>query len=589
MIALGLSGLPNAQRLYLERNPHADRISRRICQGLDSAACIVKDGHVVAAAAEERFAGVKGTGAFPSQAITYCLDEAGIGPGEIDVIAHGFSYDEYQRFFAEDTEYFIRALSGRTVIDELSQAGWKNLLDRFQPVRHHLAHAASSYYPSGFKSALGIVSDGMGEIESLSVFRIQDGQFDKLYSQDIRTSLGIFYSLCTRFLGFDFNQDEYKVMGLSAYGDPKRYRSLFSKLIDCQGGRISLHWARQTLDDARHGYPKAADFFQDVFGFPARRPGDEVQSVHADFAAALQKTLTDILVEFVSYWLRKTDEHHLCLAGGTFLNCKANESIAALPDIADLFIQPAAGDDGTALGAAMYAASNRGALSPRPATAFDPYLGPGYSSMEVAPAVSRAAVAGLLSFEYLGLGDDYLSAAAQDIAADRIIGWFHGRMEFGPRALGSRSILALPKGAEIKERLNALVKFREPFRPFSPAVLDTDFHALFEGRVLPPSAYMLCTVPARTDTRKDVAGAVHADGSSRVQIVTAAGNQLFHRLLEEVKRYTGFGCVINTSLNVKGQPLIMSPETAVNTFIETGLDRLYIEGYKLAKAGGRDD
>jgi len=588
VITLGLSGLPYAQQVYLRQNPGVDRISERVCQGLDSAAGLVIDGEVVAAAAEERFTGEKGTGAFPANAIDYCLREAGVGPNEVTMVAHGFAYDECRRLLRTDPRYFDEVLSGQTVVAELAKHGWTDVADRFHPVRHHVAHAASAFHPSGFDEALVVVSDGMGELDALSVFTGRAGTLNRVHHQDVSQSLGILYSLCTRFLGFAFNSDEYKVMGLAAYGDPGRYAPVFDRLVGLRAGAVEIDWPWTGLGAGTAGYPGAMGYLAGVAGFPARRGDAVVGPEHADFAAALQKRLAEVLTGLVSHWVGATGRQQVCLAGGTFLNCRANQDIAALPSVADLFVQPAAGDDGTAIGAALHVdAENASPRRSRERRRFNPFLGPAYPTEHVARVVEAAVDIGAVTAERIDDVEDYLRLAAADIAADRIVGWFHGRMEFGPRALGNRSILALPAGAAVKDRINALVKLREPFRPFAPALLEDEYDRLFEGRPLDPTAYMLCTATARDAARELVPGAVHDDGTSRVQVVPASLNPLFHRLLRKVQAATGVGCVINTSLNIKGQPLIMAPETAIKLFTGTGLDRLYLAGYRLSKPVGQ--
>ena len=337
-----------------------------------------------------------------------------------------------------------------------------------------------------------------------------------------------------------------------------------------------------SLGHPERGYPKAIAFLAEA-AFPAGQQNGEVVPEHADFAAALQARLTEVLVALVSYWLERTGESALCLAGGTFLNCKANQQLCDLPAVERAFVQPASGDDGTALGAALYVSQRDGAPYTGPAAGFDPYTGPAYTEDQVREELQRYAPQGGFSWEYVGLTEAYFASAAEDIAQDRIIAWFHGRMEFGPRALGNRSILGLPSGDRIKARINSLVKFREPFRPFAPAILDEDVHTVFRTRALAPTSYMLCTAQVHEEHRESVSGIVHADGSARIQEVRRDFNPHFWSLLREVKRHTGVGCVVNTSFNVKGQPLIMAPGTAIETFLRTSLERLYIEGFIVRK------
>ncbi len=583
MIVLGLSGLPHAQEHLLRTNPQISPLDERICQGLDSAAALVVDGRLVAAASEERFTGEKGTGRLPVHAIEYCLREAGIGPDDVDLVAHGFDYDRHRRTFELTGAPFDEVYASATVIDGLTAAGWTRVAERFRPVRHHVAHAESALVPSGFDQALVVVSDGMGETESLTVFRAADGELTPQHTAPIASSLGILYSIATRFLGFQFNSDEYKVMGLAPYGDPERYRSVFEKLarFDDDRGVVVVDWPSGSLTDAEQGYPHARAFLAEAAFTPAP-PDGAIHRDEADFAAALQERLTTLLVELVDHWLARTGERRVCLAGGTFLNCKSNQSIANLPGVDGMFVQPASGDDGTALGAAWHVARSAGDLAPATGP-FDPYLGPRYDVADVQRALEQRPD---LRWTHLGETDEYYARAAEDIAADRIIAWFSGRMEFGPRALGNRSILARPDGDRIKERINGAVKFREAFRPFAPAVLDVDVDRLFITRGFEPDRYMLCTAQVRPEAREVVDGIVHADDSARIQTVGDDLNPGFARLLGEVRARTGAGCVVNTSFNVKGQPLIMDPGTAIDTFAGIALDRLYIEGFVVEGTAG---
>ncbi|MEU6461249.1 carbamoyltransferase C-terminal domain-containing protein [Streptomyces sp. NPDC046976] len=582
MIVLGLSGLPNAQDHLLATTADPHPLDVRNVQGLDSAACLMVDGRIVAAAAEERFDGDKGTGRFPVHAIDYVLRAGGVERDQVRAIAHGFDYDRHRRVFAASRDHFDSVLSGSTMKKALEKAGWTDVADRFRPVDHHLAHAASAYYPSGFDSALCVVSDGMGETESLSVYRARAGELTKLHSQPISHSLGFLYSICTRFLGFASNSDEYKVMGLAAYGDPEPYRAFFERLVtfDAATGSLAVDWPNGALRQPESGYPRAMRYLAEA-AFPPPTQSGEVVPAHADFAAALQARLTQVLVTLVAHWLERTGETSLCLAGGTFLNCRANQSICDLPAVERVFTQPASGDDGTALGAALHISHQLGGRYVGDAAGFQPYTGPSYTADEVRGALDERADG--VTWRYAGLTPEYYAAAARDLAEDRIIAWFHGRMEFGPRALGNRSILGLPRGERIKERINSLVKFREPFRPFAPAVLAEDRDRIFTTRALAPTRYMLCTAGVRDEQRAAVAGIVHADGTARIQDVREEYNSVFWTLLRAVKERTGTGCVVNTSFNVKGQPLIMDPGTAIDTFLRTSLDRLYIEGFVVEK------
>lgn len=388
MIVLGLSGLPGAQGHLLRHMTSDSALDRRICQGLDSAACLVVDGRVVAAAAEERFSGEKGTGAMPLQAIHYCLDSAGIRPSDVQVIAHGFDYERHRRLFMRDETYYRTVLSPGNIIDGLVQAGWRDPAARFVPVQHHLAHAASAYYPSLFKEALCIVSDGMGEVDSLSIYDARGSHLSRVHRHSIADSLGLIYSLCTRFLGFCFNADEYKVMGMAAYGDPALYQAFFEDLCNFDSGSIKVRWPREVLSQAYAGYPAAMAFIEARTGLARRQPDSPLTEQHFSFAASLQASLSGNLCKLVSHWMEKTGHHSLCLAGGTFLNCRVNASLCDLPGVRDVFVQPAAGDDGTSLGAALAASCARG-IAYRSESAFSTYLGPSYTESEIRAELER--------------------------------------------------------------------------------------------------------------------------------------------------------------------------------------------------------
>jgi carbamoyltransferase len=352
---------------------------------------------------------------------------------------------------------------------------------------------------------------------------------------------------------------------------------VFAKLarFDADRGTVVVEWPAGALNEPERGYPHARAFLEEA-AFTPQAPDGDIHRDEADFAASLQERLTTLLVELAGHWLERTGERHLCLAGGTFLNCKSNQSIADLPGLDAVFVQPASGDDGSALGAAWHVARTEGGGLAPVTGPFDPYLGPRYDADAVRAALEARPD---LRWTHLGETDEYYARAAEDIAADRIIAWFSGRMEFGPRALGHRSILARPDGDRIKERINGAVKFREAFRPFAPAVLDEDVDRLFVTRGFEPDRYMLCTAQVHPEARAVVEGIVHADDSARIQTVRDDLAPGFARLLREVKGRTGSGVVVNTSFNVKGQPLIMDPATALDTFAGIALDRLYIEGF----------
>jgi carbamoyltransferase len=581
MIILGYSGLDASVR-YARRDPDLRPGEERLVQGLDSAAAIVVDGEIVAAAAEERFGTEKHTNVFPRESIRYCLDAAGIKPDQIDVVAHGFDYGRYATVFRDsDPEHYDSVLSPACQL-----ALWRDRLDvrltpeQFAPVQHHLAHAASTYFPSGFEDALCVVCDGMGELESLSVYVVKDGAFERLDRHPIRNSLGILYGLATVHLGFKFNADEYKVMGLAPYGNPEPFRDFFNSFVElAPGGKYEIRLKQLARDGAPYYRGVLKHLHEHVIARPTGT--DMLPQPHCDFAAAVQECLEKVLFHVIGYWRERTGLKKLCMAGGVALNCTFNGKLAERGLFDEIYVQPAAGDDGTAVGAALATAHRSGQpLSPAIVRAL-PFYGPAYAKSEVLTAI-RDLAAGL---DVVDLKNEAAAAedAADALVQDQIIAWFQGRMEYGPRALGNRSILANPLIPDIKERLNRIIKLREGFRPFAPAVASERASDYF--LFLPSSMFdfMLATCAVRPEWRSRLPGITHVDGSARMQTVDRDNNPLFHSLITCFGRRTGVHCVVNTSFNLRGQPMIVSPAIAIETFRKVQIDRLYMGSLRLSK------
>lgn len=581
MNILGYSGLDASVR-YAQRDPDLRPGEERMVQGLDSAAAIMIDGQIVAAAAEERFSGEKHTNIFPYQSIRYCLDAAGIAANQLNAIAHGFDYGRYAAM--------LRLLDADGYDNVLSPARqhelWQEQFDlrlpdnRFMSIPHHLAHGASAFFPSGFTDTLCVVCDGMGEIESLSVFAVRDGTFQLLDQHRIRDSLGILYGLVTAHLGFQFNADEYKTMGLAPYGDPRFFRDFFDSLVELRpNGRYTIHLGRLASSSDPH-HRGVLEYLQNRV---ISRPTDSetLSAEHCNFAAAMQERLEQVLFHVIGYWRERTDLKNLCWAGGVALNCTFNGKLAQAGLFDQIYAQPAAGDDGTAVGAAFAAASRLGEpLSPTVIRAL-PFYGPGYTKDEIL-SITDALGDGL---EIRDLGSELAAAedAAAALAEDEVVAWFQGRMEYGPRALGNRSIIANPLLPGIKERLNHIVKLREGFRPFAPAVTAEHARQYFDYKPSPLFDYMLATCPVRTEWRHRLPGITHVDGSARMQTVDCDRNPLFHRVITCFGRQTGVYCVVNTSFNLRGQPIILSPGIAIETFRKIPLERLYLSSLCLRK------
>ena len=577
MKILGISGFEGSIPFKRARWPNLDEREYRISQGHDSAAALIVDGTLVAAVAEERISRRKHTGDFPKAAIAYCLREAGLGMGDVDELVHGFDYAPYRGVYAVDpvSHDLYRQVYSREALLALVARDCPGFpAERVRHVGHHAAHAASAYYTSGWDECLVIVIDGMGEAQSASVYHARDGHLDRIFQIGAHDSIGILYSIVTLHLGFDFNADEYKIMGLAPYGDPERFRRFFEEAVglEADGGiRIPLLRANHTRDEREQYLATRAALTEQLV--PPRAPEQEIEDVHRDVAAALQACLDRTMLHLCGYFAEVTGLRRLALAGGVALNCTANGRLLCSGAFDDIYVQPAAGDDGSALGAALWRAAAAGEV--RNERLPVPFLGPGYATRdtdtELAAYGDRVAVTRFANLA------DASDAAARLIAEGRVVAWYRGRMEFGPRALGHRSILADPGHPEMRDRINAMVKMREAFRPFAPAVSIEEVDRWFEvapGTELP---FMIMTVDVRPEHRAALPAVTHVNGSARVQTVAARDNPEFHELLRAVGRTTGREMVLNTSFNVKGQPIVNTPREALDTFLGTGIEFLFLE------------
>src|SRR5256886_14690177 len=467
---LGISGFERAIPFKRAHWPGLDEREYRISQGHDSAAVLLVEGRMVIAVPEERINRKKQTGACAARAIAFCLKEVGLAIEEIDELAHGYDYAPYRGLYALDpvSRELYREVYSRDALLELVRRDLPAFPEqRVHCVNHHLAHAASAAFTSGWDECLVVVIDGMGEAHSASVYRAAGGRLERLFHVSALDSIGILYSLITLHLGFDFNADEYKIMGLAPYGDPERFRSFFENAVELgPDGALWIPLLRSTGTREEQERYCATRAYLTEHLVPPRRPDEEITDVHRDVAAALQACLDRTMLHLCGHYAGATGQRRLALAGGVALNCTANGRLLSSGTFDDIYVQPAAGDDGSALGAALYRAAAAGEL--RNERLPVPFLGPGDT-----PAEADALLAGyrdrvhVEQFPTLALT---CAAAARLIADGRVIAWYRGRMEFGPRALGHRSILADPGHPEMRDRINAMVKMREAFRPFAPAV-----------------------------------------------------------------------------------------------------------------------
>ena len=581
---LGVSGLSEAVRFKREHWPNLEEREYRIAQGFDAAAALVVDGTVVAAAAEERFNRRKQCGDFPVQAIGYCLQQAGLSIADVDEIAHCFDYAPFGEIFSLDatsSKLYDEVFSKQALVTQVSRHFPDFDPARVHQVGHHLSHAASAYFTSGWDECLVVVLDAMGETQSGSIFRGAGGKLEKLREISANDSLGILYSLVTYHLGFDFNSDEYKIMGLAPYGDPRRFEGVFQQMLECRAdGTVRVPILRlNRARDERENYLQTRDWLSRNL-IPRREPGDDITQAHRDVAAALQAALNRAILHICGHFGASTGLRKIALAGGVALNCSANGKLTRSGLFDEIYVQPAAGDDGAALGAALHRASLAGEIRNKRFPV--PLLGPSHPASEVDAALK--AFAGTIRVTRFGSVEETCVEAARMIQQGKVIAWHRGRMEYGPRALGNRSILADPSNPEMRDRVNAMVKKREAFRPFAPAVSIEEVDRWFDVPPMTSLPYMIATVIVREQYRATLPAITHVDGSARVQTVAADDNPAFHALLKALGKVTGREIVLNTSFNVKGQPIVNTPHEAVETFLGTGIDCLFIENNLVSRA-----
>lgn len=580
MNIIGISGLHNSVPFKRREWPNLSKREYRIAQGFDSAAALVNSSGIVAAAAEERFTRNKATGSFPFNAIHDCLQAGGIGLDDVDLIAHGFSYAPVKSLFGDDD--YARRQYGEIYAPEVQIACLRQFLpavdweEKFVPVPHHLAHAASAFYLSGFDESLILVSDGMGEVDSATIALGKGSDMEIIRRVSASHSLGVLYGVFTLYLGFYFAMDEFKVMGLAPYGDRRRFFGDIMQLVNLKGdGTYTIPALAQknvTTED-KETHRGILNFLVDRFG-PMRQPGGEMTQDHKDIAAGIQAVLQACQLHVLRHFKRETGARNLCMAGGVALNCSVNGAIRRSRMFQDVFVQPAAGDDGTALGAALYAQRLNDPNYKKQKMSI-PLWGSEYSDAQILKSLKdreTVETVAYVSFE------DLCRDIALRLDDGQIVAWFQGRMEFGPRALGSRSILADPRDPRMRDRINSLVKKRESFRPFAPAVTEEGASEYFD---IPRGdedahAHMLHVVQVRP-THWDVLPAVtHVDHSARVQTVSKQHNHRFWTLLHEFEKVSGIPILLNTSFNVKGQPIVCTPQEAVDTFLFAGLDILVL-------------
>jgi carbamoyltransferase len=580
----------------------------------DSAAALLLEGRIIAAAQEERFTRKKHDASFPSHAIEYCLSEAGIAISDVEFLVYYekpfITFERLLETYISQSPKgfasFIKAmplwlkqkLGARSIIrHELKQmfSVKKSALPEIVFSYHHLSHAASAFYASPYDEAAVLCLDGVGEWATTTLWHGKSHQLEPLGEIHFPHSLGLLYSAFTYFCGFKVNSGEYKLMGLAPYGTPKYFDSIMNHLIDLKpDGSFHLH-----LDyfDYIVGLKMTNQKFAKLFNVPARRPETEITQVYMDLAASIQKVTEEVVLKLAIHAKKTTSSKSLCLAGGVALNCVANGRLLREKVFENLWVQPAAGDAGGALGAAL-AFWHLGLDKPRELLTDkdlmqNSYLGPSFAE----PEIEATLRAHNLSFELLD-EQKLPGKVAALIEQQQVVGWFQGRMEYGPRALGARSILADPRSQQMQHTVNRKVKFRESFRPLAPVVAEDKAPELFEGCKASP--YMILTFPVHEAQLKTVqveaegleklnversklGSITHVDRSARVQTISEVDNPAYYQTLKEFEKLTGFAATINTSFNVRGEPIVCTPEDAVRCFLNTDIDYLVIEKYLVRK------
>lgn len=582
----------------------------------DSAAALIEDGQILFAAQEERFTRKKHDSSFPKNAVSFCFDEAGINAADIEYVAF---YDKPFLKFERLLETYVALAprgfnSFRMAIplwlrEKLFQ---KDLLkDELQGIypdidwasrllfsEHHLSHAASAYYPSPFDNAVVLTMDGVGEWATTSVAIGHNDSLDIQKELHFPHSLGLLYSAFTYFTGFRVNSGEYKLMGLAPYGEPRFVKTILDKLLDLKSDgtfRLNMEYFNYCT-----GLTMTNNRFDRLFGVNPRKPDEQVEQIHMDLAASIQAVTEEVVLRLTRSLAREYDIPNLCLAGGVALNCVANGKILRDGSFKSIWIQPAAGDAGGAVGAALVACHLHHGLPKQASDGQDKmrgaYLGPRFVQSEVE-----------MRFKNIGARFDVfsdseiVSRTAQALAQGKAVGWFQGRMEFGPRALGGRSILGDPRSPSMQKDLNLKIKFRESFRPFAPSIRIEDVSDWFElegespymlivadinrnrQRAMSEEERQLTGIDKLNVPRSTIPAVTHVDYSARIQTVDRETNPRYHALITEFKNLTGCPVLVNTSFNVRGEPIVCIPEDAFKCFMGTNLDVLVVENCYLEK------
>jgi carbamoyltransferase len=573
----------------------------------DSAAALITDGRIVAAAQEERFTRIKHDYNFPQNAIEYCLKEGGITADQLDAVAF---YDKpflkferlmetYLAYAPKGISSFMKALplwlNQKLFLPREIDKGLGNLYEG--PIyftTHHASHAASAFFPSPFREAAIITFDGVGEWSTSTWGTGRNNRIELHKEIRFPHSLGLLYSAFTYYTGFRVNSGEYKLMGLAPYGEPKYVREILDNLIDVK--EDGSFWLDQSYFNYSAGLTMTNEKFDKLFGHPARDPETAVTQFQMDIAASIQKVTEDVMMRIAKHVHQETGMENLCMAGGVALNCVANGLLLKESPFKNIWVQPAAGDAGGSLGAAQFV-WHQLMDNPREVNGtdsqFGSYLGPRYTNDEIKTFLDSIGA----KYSFFNTEDDLYREIADLISSEKVTGLFLGRMEFGPRALGARSIIGDARSPQMQSTINLKIKFRESFRPFAPSVLQERVSDYFEMDAESP--YMLMVAPVKEERRipmteeqkqlfgieklkmlrSDVPAITHVDYSARVQTVDAVRNPSYYKIIKAFEDKTGCGVIINTSFNIRGEPIVCRPEEAYRCFMFTDMDALVLENF----------
>ncbi len=574
----------------------------------DSAAALIKDGEVIYASQEERFSRKKHDNSFPSKAITNCLNFHNLSISEIDKIVY---YENASKKFTRISLSILKLVKHKSILKVFKEliytcCEWI-IYNRFDPVieisqklkidkkfityiDHHQSHAASTFYSSNFTEATVITIDGVGEFETFTVSNGKNNKLRKIHSTNFPNSIGLFYSTITSFLGFEINEGEYKVMGLAAFGQPKYYDEV-KKLITFKNGEIKLNAKYFNFDDINlnpytnyftqiFGQPIQADFNEDML-----EENDEKKQIfkkYADIASSFQKVTEEIVLEIIEFYANKNQSKNICFSGGVALNAVINGKIKQLNKYS-LFVYPASGDAGCSVGAALFYYYD---IAKKKRQFFKPDIGLGnkYNDNQIQLAINKF---NIKNFEKFNNKFSLCQKVATKLSENKVVAWFQGRSEWGPRALGNRSIIANPSSLKMKSIINSKIKFREPFRPFAPIILAEEAGDYFEdiNKVdqFDPENFMLTVLRVKKDKLNKIISATNVDNTARLQIINEDTTKSIRLLLENFFKISKIPVLINTSFNRRGEPIVETPENALNTFLFSDLDILVIENYYLEK------